>query len=78
MGIFSKKKDKPKATKEEVVQVNEEGKADPSSDTKLINMAYLESEEALLNAKESVKQKTDEVRKRAETCVRILGEKKKA
>lgn len=77
MNIFSKK-DKPKATKEEVVKANEAGKADHMSDTKMIEIAYLDSEEQLLNAKESIKHKTDEVKKKAETCVRILGAKRKA
>jgi hypothetical protein len=72
MNIFKKK-----ASQETTKILKPDAKSsDPMNDTKMIEIAYLESEAALQKAKEDVKHKSEHVRKNAETCVRRLGEKK--
>jgi hypothetical protein len=74
----TKKIDKPKATKEKVVKANESGNVDSNDETKMIELAFLESERELHMAKEKVSAKAEEVKKKADTCVRKLKQRNKA
>lgn len=76
--MTTKRSEKPKATKEEVLKANEDGQVDPMDETKMIELAFLESERELYEAKEKAAKKTEEVKQKADTCIRKLSQRSKA
>lgn len=63
-----KKGVKGETTKETVVK--------PDTDTKVIELAYLASEDDLHKAKQSVKAKQEEIKRKVDTCIRKMTERR--